>query len=354
MQYFTRLSALALLTAIGLALPAISRAASPVSPHNTANTIRLEPDHPDSFRHFAPELPKMLARVPPLDPDTGLYVGEIEPGLYFVTDHIYQSAFLVTKDGIVVFDAPPSFAERLRPVIEATAPGVPITHLIMSHGHTDHVGGTIVFADLPDLTVIAADKVAQSLASRQHPNILQPTKTFDDSLDLSIGGVPIALKTTNFHAEDQDVMIYLPDQEFLMAIDTITPGEVPFMNFGATTDVGAYFAMFDTVLAYDFKHFLSGHVSVPGTREDVVIARDYAFDVRNRVQQGMAGFQDRFLQAFTLFDFKNGNLAYRQAIESVRDECAAGLIDTWKDELSAVDVWADSHCEYTVLYYVMH
>jgi len=25
-----------------------------------------------------------------------------------------------------------------------------------------------------------------------------------------------------------------------MAVDTITPGEIPFMNFGATMDIGEY------------------------------------------------------------------------------------------------------------------
>ena len=75
----------------------------------------------------------------------------------------------------------------------------------------------------------------------------------------------------------------LPDQKFLMAIDTITPGEVLFMNFGATSDVQAYLKAFDMFLRYEFDHFLSGHVSVLGTRDDVIMNRDYAYDVRNTV-----------------------------------------------------------------------
>ena len=30
------------------------------------------------------------------------------------------------------------------------------------------------------------------------------------------------------------------------------------------------------------------------------------------------------------------------------------IIARWKDRLSVVDVWADSHCEAMVLYYIMH
>jgi glyoxylase-like metal-dependent hydrolase (beta-lactamase superfamily II) len=321
---------------------------------NPANTVRLEPDHPNSYQRFAPELPQTLARTPAVDPDTGIHVGEIEPGLFFVTDLIYQSAFLATDAGVVVFDAPPSFADRLRPAIEAAAPGAPVTHLVLSHGHADHAAGSAVFADVPGLTVIAASEVAESLQKRPHPGIVQPTRTFDEALSLSVGGVAIELRTARFHAEDQDTIIHLPDRRFLMAVDTITPGEAPFMNFGATTDVNAYFEIFEELLAYDFEHFLSGHVSTLGTRQDVIEARDYAFDVRDTVARSMASFQDRFMETFVAFEFENPNLAYRHAIETVRDECARAVIDRWEDTLSAVDVWASSHCELTVLYSIMH
>ena len=42
------------------------------------------------------------------------YVGRVERNLYWVTDGIYNSAFLTTRDGVVVFDAPPSIGANLR------------------------------------------------------------------------------------------------------------------------------------------------------------------------------------------------------------------------------------------------
>ena len=115
-----------------------------ISERNTANVISLDPNHANSYRAFAPELPETLARVPQLDPETQLYVEEIEPNLFYVTGGIYQSAFLKTDEGVVILDAPPSFAHKLPAVIAENAPGVPITHLVYSHGHTDHVGGAAV------------------------------------------------------------------------------------------------------------------------------------------------------------------------------------------------------------------
>src|SRR5260370_28617039 len=47
--------------------------------------------------------------------EQGYYVGRVVRNLYWVTDGVYQSAFLTTPDGVVLFDAPPSIGGNLRP-----------------------------------------------------------------------------------------------------------------------------------------------------------------------------------------------------------------------------------------------
>lgn len=351
MRYLASVSAVACLSVLG---SAEVLTAGGGHGHNPAKTISTQPDHPDSFRHFAPELPAMRARAAQINTEFGLHVSEIEPGLFFVTDLIYQSAFVVTDAGVVVFDAPPSFAERLRQAIEVSAPGVPITHFVLSHKHADHNGGGFAFADIDGLTVIAAQASADSLSKNPLRGVLTPTQTFEETLSFTVGGVPVQLRTAHFHANDTDVVIYLPDQKFLMAVDTITPGEAPFMNFGATSNLEGYMTSFDTFLAYDFDHFLSGHVSVLGTRRDVETARDYAHDVWETVQGIWPEFPDRLMAHMELTEFQHGNLAYRLTMEDIRDDCAAQIIDRWQGTLSVVDLWADSHCETVVLHTIMH
>lgn len=350
MKLVTTASTIACLAVIA-ATPGV---AGPGHDHNPANTISTEIDHPDSFRHFAPELPAMRARAAEINTEFGLHVSEIEPGLFFVTDLIYQSAFLVTDDGVVVFDAPPSFGERLRMAIDMSAPGVPITHFILSHKHADHNGGGAFFSDIEGLTVIGAEANAESLAANPLRGVLQPTETFESQASLTIGGVPIELTTANFHSADTDVMIYLPEQRFLMAVDTITPGEAPFMNFGGTSNLQGYMDSFETFLSYDFDHFLSGHVSVLGNRQDVETARDYAFDVRDTVGALWPGFMDRFMANMELTEFQHGNLAYRMTMEQIRDDCAGQIVERWEGTLSVVDLWAESHCETVVMHSIMH
>ena len=332
---------------------AVAPAAKAALP-DTANAVSLDPEAANSYRIFAPELDKTVARMPPLDPQTGLYVTEVKPNLFYVTDGVYQAAFVRTGEGIIVFDAPPSFADKLPGVIAAHASGEPVKFLLYSHGHTDHIGGSAAFGGIQGLKVVAPKAVAQYLERAKLPGILEPNTTFEEEYSLSLGRELVAIKTAHFHAENTDTISYVPRQKFVVAVDTITPGEAPFMNFGATAKFAGYVDFFDEILKYDFDTILSGHVSVLGTRDDVTVARDYVHDVRDTALKGMASMLPTFEKIYAGFEHKNGNLAYRMAIEQVRHDCATQIKDRWKDKLSVVDVWADSHCETVILHAIMH
>ena len=93
---------------------------------------------PDSGASGAADLPD-YAPIPrsalgPALNDQRYYVGRVERNLYWVTDGVYNSAFLTTADGVVLFDAPPSIGGNLRRAVDeiAAANGVPnaVTHLV--------------------------------------------------------------------------------------------------------------------------------------------------------------------------------------------------------------------------------
>src|ERR1700675_3264946 len=104
--------------------------------NNAIETVKTLPD-------YAP-IPK--SSLGPALNEQGYYVGRVERNLYWVTDGVYQSAFLTTKDGVVLLDAPPSIGGKLRRAVDeiAAANGVPgtVTHLVYSHHHADHAGAS--------------------------------------------------------------------------------------------------------------------------------------------------------------------------------------------------------------------
>ena len=88
------------------------------------------------------------ARGPALPPGRGYRLQELGSGLYMVTDNAYQSMFLVHDSGVVVVDAPPSYAAHIPKAI-AEVTDLPITHLVYSHSHADHIGGAKALGGSP-------------------------------------------------------------------------------------------------------------------------------------------------------------------------------------------------------------
>src|SRR5258708_34735786 len=81
--------------------------------------------------------------------EQGYYVGRVVRNLYWVTDGVYQAAFLTTPDGVVLFDAPPTIGHNIQRAVDeiASANGVSnkVNYLIYSHHHADHVGASSLF-----------------------------------------------------------------------------------------------------------------------------------------------------------------------------------------------------------------
>ena len=90
----------------------------------------------DTLPDYAPIPPSALG---PTVNQQGYFVGRVEKNLYWVTDSAYQAAFLTTRDGVVLFDAPPSIGHNLQRAIDQIAAenGVSnkVTHLAVSYTH---------------------------------------------------------------------------------------------------------------------------------------------------------------------------------------------------------------------------
>ena len=84
----------------------------------TAAVANSRPSSADALPDYAP-VPRS-ALGPALN-DQGYAVGRVERNLYWVTDGTYQAAFLITPDGVVLFDAPPTIGHNLQRAIDEVA-----------------------------------------------------------------------------------------------------------------------------------------------------------------------------------------------------------------------------------------
>ncbi len=204
----------------------------------------------------------------PAIPEQGYLVEEVWDRLYWVTEGSYQAMFLTTGEGVIVVDAPPSIGENLLAAI-AEVTDEPVTHVVYTHTHADHIGVAHLFPD--DATYIAHEATAAQLAERNDPNRPVPTVTFAESYELIVGDQTLELAYQGNNHEPGNTFVYAPRQKVLMVVDIVFPGWVPFQDLALAEDVPGYVAAHDEILTYDFETFVGGHLTRLGTREDVEV-----------------------------------------------------------------------------------
>ncbi|MDH4043415.1 MAG: MBL fold metallo-hydrolase [Gemmatimonadota bacterium] len=289
----------------------------------------------------------------PVDPALGYGVSEVADQFYIVTDGIWQSGFLVTQNGVVLLDAPGSFGATLPDIVRSITDR-PITHLIYSHAHKDHIGAAgALTAVLPNLTIIAHERVGAYLLDMADPNRPVPNETFRGSRTLKVGGALIELDEVGpYHSVEADMFITLPRQGVLYAIDSYTPGWVTFQGLDLTMNIHNYLALGDEVMSRDWEIFVGGHLTQLGTRDQIQASIDYTDDalavatdvIRSTDMMATMG------QAAEAGGWSNPFLLFRYYLDSMAEACAARLVQRWGGVLAGVDVWAASHCDRLLAY----
>jgi glyoxylase-like metal-dependent hydrolase (beta-lactamase superfamily II) len=301
---------------------------------------------------YVPVLTEVKARALPVDPKKGYLVKEVKPGVFVITDGSYQSAFVTTGKGVILFDAPPTFAERIeRAVADVTEE--PIRQIVYSHTHLDHIAGTeLLLKNIPKLEIIAERGVSDFLKEKKDHRRPVPTKTFDGKQTLTLGSAKIELKRGNWHSNEGDLFIYIPEKKFLMAIDTLAAGYVPFMNLDLTANFHNYRKVFDELLAYDFEVLVSGHLTSLATREDVLQSKEYALDVYKTVKRIHDGVDQKKLMAEGAEKYTSDNqfALFRTVLDEVTDKSYEEIKGRWIKKLAGVDVWGRSHCQTALIY----
>jgi len=213
--------------------------------------------------------------------ERGYYVGRVQGNLYWVTDGTYQSAFLTTSDGVVLFDAPPTIGHNIQRAVDeiAAACGASneVTHLIYSHHHADHAGASSLFPR--NITRIGHEETRKLLLRDDDPARPPPEETFQDRRTLEIGGERIELAWHGSNHSRDNIFIHLPDHETLMLVDIVSPGWAPVCQSILPEDVPGYIDAPAMALSYRWKHLIGGHMGRLGTRDDVATHRRYLADI---------------------------------------------------------------------------
>ena len=262
----------------------------------------------------------------------------MERNLYWVTDGVYQSAFLTTPDGVVLFDAPPSIGHNLRRAVDeiAAANGVPntVTHLVYSHHHADHAGAASLFDG--DVVRVGHEETRRLLLRDNDPARPAPEVTFADRYTLEVGrrarrvglARPQPLAGQHLHPlpRPRHADDHRRRQRRLGA--HLQPQPV-------SEDVPGYIAAPATALSYPWTHFICGHLGRLATRDDVAVHQAYIADIEASAKEALASVDP---MPYYMHYGENFWAGVKGHLDAVTDRAAAPVIAKYTGVLAAADI----------------
>lgn len=285
----------------------------------------------------------------------GFYTRHLGGGIHYLTEGWYFVLVVEHDDGLIVVDAPPTIGSdflgnNILNGIGSISPK-PVTHLVYSHHHRDHIGAANVFD--PDVTIIAQEECADYVATANDPQRPQADITFKDSYTLSVGGQTLQLDYHgNIHTPG-NIFIYAASEKILMNIDVIFPGWVPFSSLAMASDLRGFLRGHDVALGYDFDTFVPGHVTRVGNRADVETQKAYFDDLVDAAMNHLdatsparpaADAEINFMStAEKVGGLENAWLVFDSYLNGVTDAVVAEVLPKWQGKLAAVDVFTRSH-----------
>jgi glyoxylase-like metal-dependent hydrolase (beta-lactamase superfamily II) len=269
--------------------------------------------------------------------DQGYYVGRVERNLFWVTDGTYQSAFLLTDQGVVLFDAPPTIGHNLRRAVDemAEAEGTTntVTHLVYSHHHADHAGAADLFGD--NLVRIGHEETRRLLLRDNDRTRPAPDVTFVDNYTLNVAGERVELAFHGANHSPDNIFIHFPDHDTLMLIDIVNAGWVPIYNCNLSEDIPGYIDAPGKALEYPWKTYISGHLGRLGTRDDIELHRSYISDIVESSRGALSTVDP------TPYWMKYGSnvwAAVRGYLNEVTDTATAPVVKKYTGVLAAADI----------------
>src|SRR5262245_31343569 len=152
--------------------------------------------------------------------------------VYVFRYQFHQSMFVVTKAGVIATDpiaylrpqAATTYLAEIRKVTEQ-----PVKYVVYSHHHYDHIAGGKPFKDA-GATFVAHNRAKAHLAALKNPDVVPVDLGVGDKHTLRLGGTTVELHFVGKNHSDNMLVMLVPKEKVLFAVDFVPVGEVPFRN----------------------------------------------------------------------------------------------------------------------------
>jgi glyoxylase-like metal-dependent hydrolase (beta-lactamase superfamily II) len=285
--------------------------------------------------------------IPPL-PSKGYLLKELAQGVYFFSNGVYNTMFIVTPEGVVLFDPIRGSGPLLKKAMkEVTA--FPVKIMIYTHPHLDHIGDASLFAE--GAKIIAHQETQKLLRRYRDPSRPVPQITFGEKSVIELGGVRVEMIYPGDGHGKGNIMVYLPQKKILMFVDVATPKAVPFKNF-STVDIYGQVVGLKRALQLDFETYVAGHLYRPGKRSEMEEVLKYYLASKRANAEAMRRVKIR--EVMQKSQSKDIERKMGEYYEAVAEECYRLLKPKWKPLLMGFEAFARGHCDTWTAFHRTH
>lgn len=223
---------------------------------------------------------------------------------YWVQVWFYNAMFYVWDKEVLVFDTlawwfGAKMIEEIRKVTDK-----PITTLVYSHQHEDHIGDVQYFIDEAkkdgyDLKIISSDRTYDIM--KENSSLPLATEVLNYTWDsFQFENETIKLQGFQTPAHEEDSAMWILENEKVMHIpDYVNPDQMAYLWFGWSQTYRNYRENLEEMLTEDFEFFSGWHGNVWG-KADVQFMFDYTTDLENAIQEAQANINtfDYFIPSY--------------------------------------------------------
>ena len=211
-------------------------------------------------------------------------IEQVKDNVYRFTAGNYHSVFVTTEQGTIVTDPISAEAATYLRQYLSEKKLLPVSYMLYSHNHTDHVSGGEQLAG-SETVVVAHQLAARDIAFTRLPT-RQPDITFNDQLAVTSGSTQVQLA---YHGENNgkgSVSYLIQPAGVLHVVDWIVVGRLPYKDLPGYDIQGMISSTKAVLNRYDFEVFIGGHADI-GTRADIEHYLAYLEALYTAVRDGM-------------------------------------------------------------------